>query len=334
MAEQDFDIKIRTTADATGIKQTEAGLSNLSQVGGALGLSAVGVGLALNKIIRDYGESQLKIAQELDKQLSTLTALAHKWSDIAQAADSAADVQKLGQAGVSAIQAAEAEFNKFQNSTTAWWKQLTDSIIKGPTFGATIFEKLDNEQSSRLAENVQRTREAAIAATRQAEAYKEAFDKRKAGDLGQAVDELNSKIRDLQVTQKAVGIDNIESYVALGRQVEIYKGQLQEIIKLQEKSRAGAERKYEQGRNELSGLPFPTNADAYFRNLDAAKRASDRGDSKAAEQLQKTADELRKFAGPESRRAIDELDKLRQQATGGGSPDVVDAIERMRSDWR
>src|SRR5882724_7225013 len=237
MADQDFNIKVVTTADTTGIKQTSAELERLraqrgflaplpsglfekegeaeaaaantakvaaelkkvesaslfsginigrarqeatflarelatgvpttrtlSSLLGAMGpyiAGAVGAGFALNRALVANAERQLKVNQELDIQLTKVTELSHKWSEMSKAATGPEEILKVTSAIIPTLDQASAKFREFQNTNAV--KEACQSILDTFTAGipgvGKAFDVAFLKQANVLSDNVQRLRE-------------------------------------------------------------------------------------------------------------------------------------------------------------------------------
>jgi hypothetical protein len=263
MADQDFNINIRTTADTAGVRQTQAAIEQLKQqtaaagaaggglesFGSAFGLSAVGVGVALNRAIKAYGDEQVRIAEEAAKHLDLLIASAKKWDDMARAATSMEDVLKLAETATKSVADAQGELLKFQNEGLAGWKEWLDALVTIKGFTSGPFAKAFEDEANRLADNAERIRDSRRRAVEDAKATAAGFDEEKLKPIDEAYADINAKLQEQERLQEQVGTSNIDSYIAIGKQIEIYKAQLKELMDL-EKQRKREEEATAQSKQE------------------------------------------------------------------------------------
>jgi hypothetical protein len=355
-AEQDYIISIRTTADTAGIRQMEAQLKQLGVqvesvqkageataggggagrgIGALFGVSAVGVGLAVKNLVEGIGNEQVRITQELDKQLTHLTELSQKWAATAASARSQADVEKLALSTLTELEAAQKRMNDYQNAGLGFTKQWADTILSviqllgGPKLGG-LFAKAFEEQAAQLANNVVLTRQAAIAAADLALEYKEAFDEEKAKPFAEAVASITAKIQEAEAAQAAAGTANIEKYTEEGRKVEQYKAQLQEIIQLEnqrkhEADETAAEREKDVDFVQKQIQRASPQARAVLMNEQAAQLARDQGRQRDADLFQQSAERFKQFATPAQKEEISVLEKLIEQNR---------LLREIRDTWR
>src|SRR5258708_27890669 len=102
MADQDFKIKVVTTADTSGIRQVSAGLTQIQQQQKAAAeqakscvpnfnasfASGAGFGYIVARVITGIAQETIKVTEELDKQGEHLVDLSQKWTEMAKAATS------------------------------------------------------------------------------------------------------------------------------------------------------------------------------------------------------------------------------------------------------
>ncbi len=303
---------------ATGVPTTRT----LSSLLGSLGLGIAGAavaGFALNKAISAYGDYQLRINKELDEQLTKLTASAQKWKEIAQQATSMDDVGKVAAAILPSLDAAEKKFNDFQNAGTSWWKDTIDGLVKGATFGGSIFGKLFEEQSSRNAEEVENLRKQGAAAIKLGEEYSAAFEKEKIRPFDEAIQDLNKQLEQHRALQKSLGSGNVESWAA---EEAIIRRISTEIVQL---TRLEAEHQRLRDKTEKYIQTADPQVQAILKNEKAMMDARAQGREQDAAAFEKTALALHRGATPKQE---EELSKIY------GSPEIAEALKQLAADKR
>ncbi len=166
MADQDFNIKVVTTADTSGIKQTSAEFEKLKQQAekarqdaGAAALfarvppggsaqsqgtpgdpvntnltrgfiSAAGFGYIVARVINGIAEETNKVTAELDKQGEHLVDLSQKWTDMAKAATSSEDIAKIAASGAKEIDELGKAIIKAANPDVSIGATIVDNLVK------------------------------------------------------------------------------------------------------------------------------------------------------------------------------------------------------------
>lgn len=302
---------------ATGVPTTRT----LSSLLGALGpyiAGAVVAGFALNKALTANAERQLAINRELDSQLTKVTDLSQKWSAAAKGARSYEDVLKLTTQIIPVLDEAGNKFREFQNKGISAWKQLSDLFTAGIPGAGKVFENSFQTQANVLAENAQRLRDSAIAATKLGLAYKSAFDAEKVKPLDEAVGDLTKKIQYHLNLAKQLGPKNIESYNTEIRLAEMYKNELLEISQIQKEARQDLEKAAPQVKSILN-------------NEQAAAVARKQGREREADQYQKAAEDFKKGALPieleQASRLEERLGLKRGQPANPTANEIIKSIE-------
>jgi chromosome segregation ATPase len=257
MAEQDFDIKIRTTADTTGIRQTEAELEKLKAQAGAAGgppgggvedvgaaastmatsvTLAAGAGLALYNTIVGIAEEQLKVNEELDAQVDSLGKAAAKWRELAQSALTEKDIAGVTRAVLPQIEAISAKLEEIRKKEISGWAAVKDAIQGAFTTpaGAEAKRSPFEEQKQAAIKDQETLRQTAvniananIDAARRSEA---AWEQLKLKPVGEAIAELTEKLRNLKQEQS-----EIDRSTAPG--LELYNRQQQRIVEITDQLR-------------------------------------------------------------------------------------------------
>ncbi len=166
MPDQDFNIKVITTADTTGLRQTRDEIEKTNQAaqkarqdagaaalfarvppGGAQPgattpaenapanltrgfISAAGFGYIVARVINGIAEETNKVTAELDKQGGHLVDLEHKWTDMAKAATSSEDIAKIAASGTKEIEALGKAITKAANPDVSIGASIVDNLVK------------------------------------------------------------------------------------------------------------------------------------------------------------------------------------------------------------
>ncbi len=179
MADQDFNINIRTLADLTGIKLTQEQLNALQtaaangnkqaiaalkqltaaekeaaqaarqqaqeQVQGIRNASAYGllIGGLVAKAINDFAAAQNKVTKELDEQGRLLVKNVQEWNKLAQASTSMEQLASVGEKAVEKIDLLQAKFREANDETLTLGQSVQDLIEKFATW--TPFQTGSNQ---------------------------------------------------------------------------------------------------------------------------------------------------------------------------------------------
>lgn len=253
MADKDFEIQVRTTADTTGIKQTEAELDKLQKqaqggaggggIGGVGGAAAAGVAIGglLAKALTEYTAQLEKDTAEIEKQADKVVKLAVKWREAANAALSAADVRKIGEQGADAIDAIGERIKVIANEDLPLWQKSLDSIVHLVTGLKGPYKDLADAMLNGLGIQQKIAKEQKDAAFKAAVANKEAFDELKTKDFARGVEEVTNRLNELKFEQ-----DNLdksaanyqERWIAIEKQMANSQRQLHGLVTEQERSQA------------------------------------------------------------------------------------------------
>jgi hypothetical protein len=307
---------------ATGVPTTRTLSSLLGSLGPYLA-GAVGAGFALNRALVSNAERQLEINQELDVQLTKVTELQKKWTEIGHTAATPEDVTKLTSQIIPALDGASAKFREFQNQGISGWKELVDTLTAGIPGVGRMFENLFQTQANVLAENYEGLRKAASAAARVGEEEAAAFQTRRVEDFSQAIDGLINRISEQRALQKQVGTENIESYTAIGQRIQNLNKQLEGVMAAEKErnefgrsmlslqdEQAAKEEDIESTLEDAEKVLKAMGVDA--RDLNAAFAEGERRAGAEGAAIRKAATEAAKArgaAGAEAKRASKELAK-------------------------
>lgn len=343
MAEQDFNIRIRTTADTSGIRQTQIALDNLTkeqkeyldQVGRrayeagrairvALGGAAIAGGYKFITEINSAAAAIEKISKEIDKQGEQLIRNVQSTAELAKFATTNSDVLKVGEQALKGVEASHKKLLDSAAQELSLWEKAADVWASGFRAEGPIAaaKRLAFEQAQ---QSYAMERQAAIhdiiAAQRDADALA-------VKDYTQQVEFLTDKIKEQEATQRRVGVQHIEDYLKAGVAAENYRKILNGIVHEHEREAAAADKSAQ--KNQAAAESFAkgavTSADinvqAALRNEAEARRTGDPLFQKAAEQYK------RGF----SQQQREEYEGL------SSNKDVIQAINDLRRDligiWR
>ncbi len=241
MADQDFKIKVVTTADTSGIRQTSADLDKLQrqqatftetarreaaakastpagerteQVGASLTRSftaAAGFGYIVAQVINGITKETNKVTEELDKQGAHLVDLSHKWTEMAQAATSAEDIAKIAASGTKEIDALGKAIIKSATPDFSLGQTIVDNLVKRfKNLGRETEDALgpNEELANALFEGLQRDQQQLIEMNARAielgRTFEKSFEKRQAESLADAIAEIGSEMAKAKNEQDAL----------------------------------------------------------------------------------------------------------------------------------
>ncbi len=263
MPDQDFNIKVVTTADTTGIRQTEAELKKLqqqqatfaetarrqaattpseqaAQTGSNLTRSfsaAAGFGYIVARVINGIAEETNKVTAELDKQGGHLVDLAHKWTDMAKSATNAEDIGKIAASGVKELDAMTASINKANQAELTLGQSMVDTLVKafkntkdaiGPN------EELQNNLVQGLAQIKQQMILQQKEAIELGREYEKTFEENKAKPLRDALEGLSKDIREAKAEQDKLNVSTeggINRYNELAKKVANSRDQIDKLAR-------------------------------------------------------------------------------------------------------
>ncbi len=356
MADQDFNIKVVTTADTTGIQKTSAGFKQIQQdeakaneSAGQLAssqtrgfISASGFGYIVARVINGIAEETNKVTAELDKQGAHVVELGQKWADMARAATSAEDVAKIAASGAKEIDALGKAITKAATPDFSVGQTVVDSLVKA--FKNTKDAMGPNEQlAEELFKGLQQDQQQLIAMNARAielgRTFQAAFDKRQAEPLADALTEVADEMAKAKKEQDGLtgamlrtkgGIDRYNELAVilanLTRQTDLLTQADTRRQRQAEAANKAAEKELSAKRDfETKALESSSpQAQAILRNEEAARRARASGDERGADLFQKTADQLFRSATPNQRAEVEQLRKS----------EVVKELQGLRQDLK
>ncbi len=344
MADQDFNIKVVTTADTTGIQKTSAGFKQIQQDEAKANesaaqlassqtrgfISASGFGYIVARVINGIAEETNKVTAELDKQGEHVVELGQKWADMARAATSAEDVAKIAASGAKEIDALGKAITKAATPDFSIGQTVVDSLVKafkntkdaiGPN------EQLAQELFKGLQQDQQQLIEINARAIELGRTFEASFNKRQAEPLADALSEVADDMAKAKNEQDGLtgamlktkgGIDRYNELAVilanLTRQTDLLtqadarrQRQAEAAAKAQEK-----ELSERRGFEESALKSASPQAKAILRNEEAARQARAAGDERSADLLQKSAEQFRRSASPDQQSEASQLGKLLQ----------------------
>ncbi len=363
MADQEFNIRVVTSADVAGIRQTEAALDALGlkiksirAVGGGGGggdgtdvldkaaakiehgifrtfVHAIGIGVVYELVgsLKKAGEEIEKVSDALNKQGEELVRHVQLYSEQARHAKDTDDVLKISSATLKDIETTQKTVNDLSQKELGYAATVSDYLQKQMFARQRMAGMGDYEAAQQ--ENLKTAVSQALEARQRG--MDEVIKAEKASN--QTTEEhlgiLNREIA-LEEKRKAAAAANVDpgGYVKAANNLGILKKQLEEFIQLEIKEQAVRAKQQE----EAYGKASPQ-AKAILENEKRAKEARAAGDEKSAEQFQKTADQLRKSATPADLAAVQAVTDTYGKAGRPGrlagvgeSQALVDEQERQR----
>jgi hypothetical protein len=278
MADQDFDINIRTRADLSGVQQTGSALSDLQrraaqigpgaalaerdaaaaapaaeEAGGSLAqhlergftryaFHAAGIGLllGLEEEIKKTAAQFEKITEELDKQGEQLVKNAQLYAEQAKSAQTDADVLKIGLEALKAAESTHKQILEIQKVELSVWQKLIDSFLTAIPGTQGAFTAALKAQQAQAEKIEDAARKNLVNAIELGKAYEEAFERRKAQPINDVILELTKHVADLENQLKGIDYTKFpESWVETEKNIERAKKQLLEFIEIQQRGQTG-----------------------------------------------------------------------------------------------
>lgn len=366
MADQDFNIRVVTTADTKGVQQTSAAMDALRQkeqaaderaaqetgtvIGQLIGRLA-GFGLIYEGLnnIRQVASEVAKTSAELDKMGGMLVEHAQHFAQAARAVTSEDDALNIGKAALKDIDAIQLKIRGTlaeEVSLTGKWVDSAGHLVAQFTHYGQASENAGRINQQMLDERLRGeqllSEQADIDARRAIESSEKMLAKyRELQNLPfrDAFDKVNTDLeaaRQKQDNLDKKAADYVSEYVKAGVEIQ----NLLKILTALEQSenrRATAAREATKAHQEEDS--FMANAlktssaqvQATLANEDAARRAAAAGQGRDADLYQKTAEQLKAGMTQAQR---DEYEGL----TSGGQQRVIDAINDLKNQligiWR
>ncbi len=360
MADQDFNIKVVTTADTSGIKQTVAGLSQIEQMQ-AKAASAPGVGTQsseeaaraayqlgqslrivaggalitagykLVSTLRDAATEIEKVSQSLGKQGEQIVANAQKFEEMSKFARDNADLIKIGEGALKGVESAHQRLLEEAGKELTIWQKIAD------IWAAGFRDKGPIEQAKELAEaqaaqNYEIARTSAIQAIASAKITEA---RHAAQTYEQTLQELNDRMReqsalaDIHWAQK-----DIQSYLTATSAAEQYKRAIEDLKAAHEKEIAPARAELAKLVPGLSGQQPTKEVDQSVQrvlmNEQAAAKAHAEGREKDEEMFSKSAEAYRRGLTPDQKK---QLGKVEAAGKASGDPTLREILTYMKQIW-
>ncbi len=347
MADQDFNIKVVTTADTSGLVKTreeiqkvreaaekarqDAGAKALfaaedkakgptpstapaEQAGSSLTrafTAAAGFGYIVARVINGIAEETNKVTVELDKQGEHVVDLGKKWADMARAATSTEDIAKIAASGVKEIDSLTSSINKANQAELTLGQSMVDTLVKA--FKNTKDAIGPNEElQNNLVLGLALIKQEAIAVQAEsielARKNEAAFDANKAKPLADALSDISQKMYEAKNAQDAL---------------------TREMLKTE-----GGIKEYDRLSKVLANLTQQTDL---LTQADAKRQRQAEAANKAAE---KELSEKRKFeasalesASPQAKRIL-ENEEAARRARAAGDERSADLFQRSAEQFR
>jgi hypothetical protein len=350
MAEQDFDINIRTVADVTGVRkaadaiailneqakksQAEAAAAGAGAGGGGIGdiaghierglartaIHAVGVGAVLEMIntIKQAAEEINKVTAELDKMGAAILENSRHWAEQSRFAKDEADVIKVGEGAMRSVAEAHKEVQRLQDKELTNAEKAYDIAVKIANVDkylgkpGPLQQALDEERAS--AQQAETAARAGAAMAIHSAKIQEA--RRASQTYAETIDELNKLIahqEELAATHWQQ--QDVQGYLEAAKAAEAYKKELSELQKEHEKEGARRKKSVDAGEKEFGKEYEGAGAQAQLilTNEERARRLREAGDTKNADLYQKSADALKRGATPGERAEYEMLKATLEQ---------------------
>ncbi len=298
MADQDFNIKVVTTADTTGIRQTEAELTKLQR-------------------------QQATFAETARRQQAAAIAAAKPAPAVSETVGVTGTAVGLGTI-VTLLTASLSKWRDFNAEQDKWVDGMIKSQEKSRELGLAVADMLDAMKSAERIET-EPLQDSFDRLTQKVKVLKQEMQLAFAAG---AYDDVKRLAAALGVVESQV--DRVTA--AIERQAATEKKAAADRDKATEK-RLSEEREFTGKALESSSAQTK----AILENEDRARKASAAGDDKSADQFQRTADQLKKSATQGQLDEYEQLKKALfgegrpgRKAGVGESQEAVDQIERNR----
>ncbi len=325
MADQDFNIKVVTTADTSGLRQTSVSMSELQKQIQAQNVAAQQMGYQLGQALRVVAGGALiaggykfvsqlheaatqieKISASLDKEGAQIVSNAQKMSEMSKFAQDNADIIKIAESSLKGVESAQARMIEESGKELTVWQKISDIWAtgfkdKGPIAQAQELAK------AQAAQNFEIARQSAI----QAIASAKINEARRANQTyEETVKELNDRIREQQALANTHWQQqDIQSYLSAASAVEKYTKQLEDLKAAHDKAVS------ETGKKIAAADP---QVQAILKQDEAARVAQQEGRSQDAELFTKSAEAFKRGATPQ---------QLEQVKKAELDPNLIDAIK-------
>ncbi len=325
MADQDFNIKVVTTADTSGIRQTSISMAELQKQIQAQNIAAQQMGYQLGQALRVVAGgaiiaggykfvSQLheaateieRVSTSLDKQGAQILSNAQKMSEMSKFAQDNADIIKIGESALKGVESAHARLLEEAGRELTVWQKISDIWAagfkdKGPIAQAQELAKSQASQNYEMARTsaIQAIAAAKINETRHAsQTYEE------------TVKELNDRIKEQQALANTHWQQqDIQSYLSATSAVEKYTKELENLKAAHDKAVS------ETGKKIAAADP---QVQAILKQEQAARVAREEGRQNDAALLDKSAEAFKRGATPQ---------QLEQVKKAELDPNLVAAIK-------
>ncbi len=345
MADQDFNIKVVTTADTTGIRQTADGLTQIqrmqaaaaqqaAQQGGGTQASAAAQAAAyqLGQSLRVIAGGALitagyqfvtqlraaateieKISASLDKEGAQIVANAQKMAELSRFAEDNSDVIKLGEGALKSVEAAHSRLIEEAGKELTIWQKIADVWAagfrdKGPIAQAQDLAKAQAELNYEMA-RTSAIQSISAAKTNAARLASESYE--------QTVARLNARMKEQEALAATHWLQqDVSSYLSASRYAENYRKELEQLKAEHDKLTSKTEKYIETADPQVQAI---------LKNEKAMFDARAQGRDRDASLYEKSAQNFRASATPKQ---LEEVSKIYS------GKDVVDAIKQLGIDQR
>ncbi len=257
MADQDFNIKVVTTANTAGVQQTTAAFDQLqakiqaaqkaasvppaaggigsaaTDFGRIIGFAAGGAVYQFLEVIKQSALEIEKVSTELQKQGNQISENAQKFSELAKFSTTQDDVLKIGEGALKGVETAHKNLLDISGKELTTWQKIVDIWAAGFKDKGPIAQALELQQAQ-AAQNYQMERTNAIQEITSAQRTK---DDLAAKSYADKVAYLTDKIDEQDRAQRRAGVSNVEDYLKAGAAAENYRKILAGIKSEEDKSK-------------------------------------------------------------------------------------------------
>lgn len=327
MADQDFNIKVVTTADTTGLRQTSIGMAELQKQVQAQNVAAQQMGYQLGQALRIVAGGAIiaggykfvtqlheaatqidKISDGLAKQGGQIVENAKKFAEMSKFAEDNADIIKIGEGALKGVESAHARLLEEASKELTIWQKIADIWAAGFKDKGPIAQAKELAEAQ-AAQNYEMARTSAI----QAIASAKILEARRASQTyEQTLQELNDRLREQQTLADTHWAQkDIESYLTAARAAETYKKAIADLNAEHDKAVTETEKKIKGADPQVQRI---------LQNEAAARTASAAGRGNDADAFTRSVEALRRGATPQ---------QLEQVQKAESDPNLLAAIQKL-----
>lgn len=339
MADQDFNIRVVTTADTKGIQQTGDALRKLQQqaqqqdaaaaesaayeVGRRLrmfaGAGAIGLGYKFLSEIRETISNIGKLTAELTKQGNELTENIKKHAESSKFATTEAEAIKLGESALKDVESTHKRLLDSAGKELTTWQKVVDVWTVGFRGTGPNKAALETEKAA-AALNYEAARTGAI---QDIAAAKLEMSKRASETYEQTVARLNERLKEQQrLADVHWAQKDVESYLVAAAAVEKYKKEITDL--------GNAElRRLEARKKAIEDAAYSASPQtkAVLMQEQAERKARAEGREREADLFKKAADDFKRSMTDVQRAELDRIHNIPKEDKDSQTANAVHELK-------